>query len=332
MAGFEFKDPWFLLLLFPLAGMIAFYYLKSLQHRGAAIAVSSETIVARHRSFRVIAYRFLPALRFLSILFLIVALARPGRGVEYTSIKNLGIDIMVVLDASDSMMGEDFEPDNRLEVAKRVVRDFVRRRKSDRIGMVVFSGDAYLQCPLTLEHRMIEDIIGDIDFETVEEEGTAIGEALALAASRMTDSHAKGKMVLLLTDGVNNRGSIDPETAARMCAQAGIRVYTVGIGREGMVPYPGGRGIFGFKRYERNQFDEAALRKISEITDGRFYRAASSGVLWENVKEIDRLEKSEVEMKVYRDFFDRFGVFLLLSMAIFFIEIFLRSVVLRKIP
>lgn len=332
MYGIEFKNPAFLWLLAPFAAMVFYYLWKRLYGRETAVAISSEKIIKKRDSIRVRTYRFLPALRFLSIFFLIIAMARPGKGIDYSSIKNLGIDIMITLDVSDSMMGEDFQPKNRLSVAKQVVKDFIEKRKSDRIGMVVFSGEAYLQCPLTLEHQMITDIIEDIDFKTVEEEGTAIGEALALTASRMMDSAAKSKIVLLLTDGVNNRGSIDPETASKMCAGLGIKVYTVGIGKEGRVPYPAGEGIFKFKRYLFNQFNEEGIKNISEVTGGKFYRATSSGVLWENIKDIDRLEKSEVEMREYHEFYDRFQIFLVLACALFFIEIILRSVFYRKIP
>ncbi len=332
MPGFEFRDGAWLLLLVPLAFAAAWYFFGKLHHRESALAISSEEIVTREPSLRAMLYPWLPVLRFLSIFFLILALARPGRGISYTSVKNQGIDIMIALDVSDSMMGEDFQPKNRLEVAKRVIRDFVAKRPTDRIGMVVFSGDAYLQCPLTAEHDIIGDILDDIDFDTVGEEGTAIGEALALSASRMLDSTAKSRIILLLTDGVNNRGSIDPETASKMCAELGIKVYSVGIGKEGPVPYSSGKGIFRYKTYRQDQFDPEAIRKISETTGGKFYRALTSGILWENIRDIDRLEKSDVEAKVYREFYDRFQIFLIVAMALFFGEAILRSVFFRKIP
>jgi Ca-activated chloride channel family protein len=271
-------------------------------------------------------------LRFLALFVLILALARPGKGIDYTMVKTLGIDIMIVLDVSPSMMGEDFQPQNRLHVAKEVIKDFVSRRKSDRVGMVIFAGESYLQCPLTVEHSMINDIVDEIDFDSVNEDGTAIGEALTLAASRLMDSQAKSKLILLLTDGVNNRGSIDPETAAKACAEMGIKIYSVGIGKEGRVPYPTGNKIFFKKRWLTNQFDEKAIKQLSEISRGKFYRAQSSGVLWENIKDIDRLEKSEFEVKQYHEFYDRFEYFLYIVMGLFFLELSLRSLVYRKIP
>lgn len=332
MPGIEFKNPFFLLLLLPLAGAVSWYFYAKLHRRGAAISLSSGNVIKKRESIRVRTYRYLPALRLLAVFFLVVALARPGRGISYSSVKNLGIDIMIVLDASDSMMGEDFQPKNRLEVARQVVKDFVDRRQSDRMGMVVFSGEAYLQCPLTVEHEMIKEITDEIDFKTVEEDGTAIGEALALAASRMMELKSRSRVILLLTDGMNNRGSIDPETAARTCAELGIKIYAVGIGKEGQVTYPAGAGFLFGKRTLMNHFDEAGLRKIADITGGKFYRATSGGVLWQNIRDIDRLEKTEVEAKLYHEFSDRFQYFLFLAMAFFFGEIVLRSVFFRKVP
>lgn len=332
MYGIEFMDPAFLLLMIPLAAAALWYFITVRRRHDGALAVSSAMLLERRRSFRTRTYRYLPVLRILAVFFLILALARPGHGIRYESIRQMGIDIMIALDVSDSMMGEDFQPRNRLEVAKQVVRDFVERRVSDRVGMVIFSGEAYLQCPLTADHGIIGDILGEIDFDSVEEEGTAIGEALALAASRMMESKAKSRVILLITDGMNNRGSVDPETAARMCAGIGIKVYTVGIGKEGKVPYPDRGGIFGFKRYLYNHFDEESIRAISDLTGGKFYRASSSGVLWDAVKDIDRLEKSEIRSSAYHRFSDRFQEMLLFSMVFFFLEVLLRSMVYRKIP
>lgn len=332
MYGFECKNPEYLFLLIPWGIMIVYYYLGRLYRSESAIAISSERIVTKRRSIRVATYRFLSPLRFLAIFILILALSRPGKGIDYSSVKNLGIDIMIAFDVSDSMMGEDFKPRNRLEVAKQVIKDFIVRRQSDRIGMVVFSGDAYLQCPLTIEHQMIIDLVDELDFDTVEEDGTAIGDALALALSRMIDRKSKSRIILLLTDGMNNRGIIDPETAAKACAEMGVKIYTVGIGKEGRVAYPSRGGFIFGKRYLYNHFDETGLREIAGITSGRFYRAESSGILWENIKDIDRLEKSEMNSRVYHEFYDRFQYFLIVALSLFFSEIILRSVFYRKLP
>lgn len=323
----DFKNPLMLLLLLPWAGACAWYFYRRLHLRGAAIAVSSKRIVTRRRSLRERTYRYLPVVRMLAVFFLIIALARPGKGVDFSSVNSQGIDIMITLDISPSMSSEDFQPKNRLEVAKNVVKDFIKLRKNDRIGLVVFAGEAYFQCPLTLEHQMVEDIIDEINFDSADKEGTAIGEALALSAARMAESKAKSRMALLLTDGMNNRGVVDPETAAKMCAELGIRIYPVGIGKKNVhVPF-----LSRMKVY-RDHYDPESLKKLAETTGGKFYSAESGAVLWENVKDIDRLERSDFEVRQYHEFYDRFQVPLFMAMALFFLEMLLRSVVYRKIP
>ncbi|OHD64683.1 MAG: hypothetical protein A2176_10265 [Spirochaetes bacterium RBG_13_51_14] len=331
MAYLEFKDPMFLMLIVPWALMLFWYLYRQLYNREAAVAISSDSVVRARKSIRAQTYRFLPALRFAAMLLLIIALSRPGKGIDYSSIKNLGIDIMIAMDVSGSMRAEDFQPDNRLAVSKRVIRDFASRRKSDRIGMVVFAGEAYLQCPLTLEHQMIADIVNEVDFDTVHVDGTAIGDAIALSAARMMDSKARSKIILLVTDGMNNRGSIDPETAAQAASEIGIKIYTVGIGKKGeAVPYP--TGFMGMTRHVVIDMDEDSLKKVAELTGGRYYNATSSGVLWQNIKDIDRLEKSRVDIKQFHEFYDRFQWFLVAAMTLFFLEVLLRSFFYRKIP
>jgi Ca-activated chloride channel homolog len=331
VAYLEFKNPMLLLLLIPWAAMLFWFLFRKLYDREAAVAISSERVVRVRSSIRVRTYRFLPALRFAATLLIIIALSRPGKGIDYSSIKNLGVDIMITMDVSLSMLAEDFQPKNRLAVSKQVIKDFAGRRKSDRIGMVVFAGEAYLQCPLTLEHQMIQDIVNEVDFESVHVDGTAIGDAIALATARMMDSKSKSRIILLVTDGMNNRGSIDPETAAKAAAEMGIKIYTVGIGTKGVpVPYP--TGFMGMTQQVVLDMDEDTLRKIAEITGGKFYNATSSGVLWQNIKDIDRLEKSQVDLKQYHEFYDRFQWFLVAASVLFFLEILLRSVVYRKVP
>lgn len=324
----EFARPYMLLLLIPFFLMLLFFIFGSKSREGAA-AISSSELASGRNSFLAVTYPWLSGLRFISILCLILALAGPGRGVTYSDVQNLGIDIMIALDVSASMEGEDFAPKNRLEVAKQAVADFVKKRENDRIGMVVFAGEAYLQCPLTLDNGIILDIIDELDFSTVHADGTAIGDALALCAARMMDLKSKSRIILLITDGMNNAGSIDPVTAAGVCRELGIKIYSVGIGREGQVPYPG--GLFG-KRYEYNIFDPSVLENASEMTGGKFYRAQSSGVFMEDMREIDMLEKSSVEVRKYHEFTNKFGIFLITGMVIFFIEMLLRSLVYRKLP
>ncbi len=323
----DFKHPYFLLLLIPWAAACAWYIFGKRYQFESAIAVSSKKVVAQRRSFRERTYRFLPALRMLAVLLLIIALARPGKGVEFSSIKQPGIDIMIALDVSPSMSSEDFQPKNRLAVAKKVVGDFIALRKNDRLGLVIFSGEAYFQCPLTLETEMLKDIIADVDFDSADKEGTAIGEGVALAAARMAESKAKSKVILLLTDGMNNRGVVDPETAAKMCAELGIKIYPVGIGKKHVrVPF------FSRMKVYQDHYDPESLKKMAEITGGKFYSAESGQVLWENIKDIDRLERSEFEVRRYYEFYDKFQIFLAAAFILFLMEILLRSVVYRKVP
>ena len=332
MEHLGFKYPLFLLLLIPLFIHIYFFIFKGTGRRSSAIAVSSSEIQKKRESIKTKTYPYIGYLRIISLLLLILALAAPGKKIDYTSIKNQGLDIMIALDLSGSMRGEDFQPDNRLEVAKRVVSDFINKRQSDHIGLVVFAGDAYLQSPLTVDHEIIKDILSDLDFTSVDEDGTAIGDAIALSASRMMESKAKGKMILLITDGVNNRGEIDPETAAKTCSGLGIKVYTVGIGRDGDVPYPNPAGPMFPKQYLRNQFNEESLKSTAETTGGAYFRAESTGLFTASMEQIDKLEKSEIDLKVYHEFDDRSGWILLAGISLFFIEILLRSLFYRKLP
>jgi Ca-activated chloride channel homolog len=326
MGSLEFKEPLMLLLLLPLAVFTFFYWKKKWNKRESAVPVSSARLVKGKRNMRTVLYPYLPVLRFCALFFLIIALARPGRGIDSTDIKRFGIDIMIALDVSGSMQTQDFNP-NRLAVAKEALKSFIAKRPNDRIGLVIFAGDAYLQSPLTVEHDMLNEIVDQIDFDSVSEDGTAIGDALALCASRMTDVNQKGKLILLLTDGINNRGIVDPETAAKGCADMGIKIYSVGIGKEKIAV----RTFFG-TQYQDTDFDEKAVSKLSDATGGRFYRAKDSGVLWENLDEIDQLEKSHFDVKQYHEFTDRFMIPLSFACFIFFFEILLRSLVFRKVP
>jgi len=332
MTGFEFKTPLAFLLLIPYAWVFYIVYFRRRRKGSASIRISSKKLLHGRKGIRAKTYPLLNVMRFLSLFVLIFALAGPGKGLDYSSVKNRGIDIMVALDLSASMRGEDFQPKNRLTVAKQVVADFIDKRKSDRIGLVVFAGEAYLQCPLTIEHDMIKEIVNDLDFETVRVDGTAIGDALALSASRMMDSKAKSRVILLITDGMSNRGTIDPETAAKTCSEIGVKVYSVGIGKNGKVALSGtGNGFMG-KRYLVNHFDETTLKEVSKVTSGKFYRAQSTGVFWEKVRDIDRLEKSEVDLKVYHDFKEKSEIFIIIGLALFLMEIILRTAVFRKVP
>jgi Ca-activated chloride channel family protein len=331
MEAIGFKYPYFLLLLVPLFLYIYLSIFRGIGNRRLTIPASSSDMIKKRESIKTKTYPYIIYLRFISIFFLIIALAAPGKNISYTSIKNYGLDIIITLDLSGSMAGEDFQP-NRLEAAKKVVLDFINKRQNDRIGLVVFAGNAYLQSPLTVDHEIIKEIISDLDFDSVDEDGTAIGDAIALSASRLTDSKAKSKLILLITDGVNNRGEIDPETAAEACADMNIKIYTVGIGKDGLVEYPNPAGIIFPKRRLLNQFDGKSLEKISQITGGAYFRADSSGLFSASMEDIDKLEKSTAEVKVYNEFEDRSRWILIVGISLFFIEIILKSLFYRKLP
>ena len=328
MPEFEFSRPFFLLLLVPYFYMIYIVFLKTRGNTGASIAVSSKGIVPQGKGIKAVTYPFMKHLRFITLLLLIVSLAGPGRGVSFTSVKSQGIDIVIALDLSLSMSAEDFEPD-RLTVSKNVLKDFISRRESDRIGLAVFAGEAFLQCPVTLEHNILNEIVDELDFQTIDEEGTAVGNAIALSVSRLMDSTAESKVVLLITDGVSNRGFIDPETAAGTASEMDIKVYTIGVGREGKVTFrrPDGRRGSLF-----NQYDETSLRNVAEMTGGKFYRADDAEALDRSIKDIDALEKSEIENKKYYQFHDKSFPFILFAVSLLFLEIILKSIYYRKIP
>lgn len=331
MTGFEFRHPAFLLLAIPLAAMAFYYYRKKIFFWKNSFPVPSRKIFGEKKSFRTATYRWLDMLRFVSMLFIIVALAGPGRSVTYSSVKNFGIDIIIALDVSPSMRAEDFQP-TRLAVARNIVKDFIDKRKNDRLGMVIFSGEAFLQSPLTIELEALAEIADEVDFDSVGEDGTAIGDALALSASRLYESSSKSRVIVLITDGMNNRGVIDPETAAKACAESGIKIYAVGIGKDGRVPFTV-PGLFGpARRYLENHFDGEMLKRITEMTGGRYYRAHSSVDFHQNLMEIDRLEKSEFEIKKYYDFQSGFSTWLYAGILLFLLELILRSTYYRKVP
>ena len=242
--------------------------------------------------------------RLAALALLAVALARPQLGYTWEESLTEGIDIELALDVSGSMGGEDFQPDNRLTVAKRVVRDFVAGRTGDRIGLVVFSGAALTRSPLTTDRRMLDQLLDAVQLNTLPD-GTAIGVALASAAARLKGSEAKSRVIVLVTDGVNNAGAIDPLSAAAVCRGLGLKVYTIGVGTRGRVPVPMRLRDPRTGRIEtrmvmmENQLDEALLQKIAERTGGRSFRATDADSLRRIFADIDRLEKTPLKVKRY---------------------------------
>ena len=243
-----------------------------------------------------------PGVRLLGLALLIVALARPQTGNVNTETTTEGIDIILTLDISGSMKAEDFKPQNRLHVSKEVIKDFIRSRANDRIGLVVFARESFTQCPLTLDYNILLNFLDQVTFDMVED-GTAIGMAIANSCNRLKDSHAKSKVIILLTDGVNNAGEINPVTAAEIAKTLGIRIYAIGAGKPGPAPYPVDDPVFG-RRYVNveNEIDEESLRQIAQLTDGKFYRAKDVDGLKKTYDEISSLETTKIETKQYLRF------------------------------
>ena len=252
--------------------------------------------------------RFIPNLLMtVAISLLLIALARPQKTNEKVEQWTEGIDIMLVVDISESMQIEDFRP-NRLEAAKKVAREFIDGRFQDRIGMVVFSGDAYSLSPLTTDYDLLKSYIKDLSFEMIENRGTAIGSALAVATNRMRESSSNSKVLILLSDGDNTAGNIDPITAAELAAAYGIKIYTIAIGKEGRVPF--GKDFFGRTRFVENTLDETTLREIAIIGEGDFYRVSDNKALETVFRLIDQYEKAEIKETRFRDTTDFYQVYL----------------------
>lgn len=299
---FRFAEPWFLLLLAVLP-VILLWQLRT-RRRAASVLYSDASSWIGRPTLRTWLDRFFRSLPYFALVLAIVALSRPQSGTREVDVRSEGIDIVLAIDASGSMKAEDFKPNNRLFVARQVAMQFVDGRKGDRIGTVVFAGEAFTQCPLTLDYGVLKDLIGAIDFG-IEPDGTAIGMAIAQSVNRLRKTEAKSKVVILLTDGINNSGAIDPLTAAEAAAALGIKIYTIGVGVEGEAPYPVDDPVFG-RRYVRmpSEVDDEALASIAKRTGGLYFRATSPEALREIYGRIDRLEKTKVETREYVDYSD----------------------------
>jgi Ca-activated chloride channel family protein len=266
-------------------------------------------------------------LRSLAVIALIFALARPQSSLSWQNTTTEGIDIVIASDISGSMLAEDFQP-NRLEAGKNIAIDFIKNRPDDRIGLVIFSGESFTQCPLTIDHDVLINLYQDIKYGMIDD-GTAIGMGLATAVNRLKDSEAKSKVVILLTDGSNNMGSIPPITAAEIAKQFGVRVYTVGIGTKGFAPYPvqTPMGI----QYQRMpvDVDEVTLGKIANITGGKYFRATDNAALKNIYEQIDHLEKAKIDVTQYHKKTELFLPFALMAALFLLLEFALKNTVLK---
>lgn len=293
--GLQFVTPWALLALLALP----FWWMVRARRRPAAITFSRAAMLARGPQSGARVARVLFLLRNVVLIGLIVALARPRGSGHAESVNSAGINIVLAIDLSSSMLAEDFQPQNRLEVAKETVKQFISGRTSDQIGVVAFSGEALTQVPLTTDYPVLMQAVDNLQAGQLED-GTAIGNAIATAANRLRSAPGKSRVMILLTDGVNNRGDIDPRTAAQAAAAFGIKIYSIGVGTEGMAPVPVGRGLYGL-RYENQpvQIDEALLTTISQSTGGRYFRARDAAALRRIYDQIDALERTPVQTATY---------------------------------
>jgi Ca-activated chloride channel homolog len=328
----NFANPSFLLLL-PLLAGFGGWLLWNRRKRYPTIRISTLQAVINEPSWKALLRLWLPPiLRGLAFFCLIIALARPQQTLKEQDIKADGIDIILSLDVSSSMLARDFNPD-RLIASKLVAKDFVARREFDRIGLVVFSGEAFTQCPLTADHDIIYHFLDNLRCGQLED-GTAIGMGLATAVNRIKDSKAKSKVIILLTDGVNNSGYVQPNTATDLAKTFGIKVYTIGVGSTGRAFAPVGRrgdGDYIFS-YVPVEIDEALLLQIAEQTGGRYFRAKDETSLKQIYAEIDRLEKTEMDVTTLQRDVDIFPVWLRWAAILLLLELVLRWTVLQNLP
>ncbi|MBL7971669.1 MAG: VWA domain-containing protein [Prolixibacteraceae bacterium] len=330
MNGISFKNPEFFYLFLLLLPLIAWYIWRQ-KKAGASIQFSSDMGFAKiPKSWKYYFRHSVFIFQIMSLSMLIVAMARPQSSNSWQNVTTEGIDIVIALDISSSMLAMDFQP-NRLEAAKDVATQFISGRSNDKIGLVVFSGESFTQCPLTTDHATVINLFKNIESGMIED-GTAIGNGLATAVSRLKESTAISKVVILLTDGENNRGEIAPVTAAELAKTFGIRVYTIGVGTIGTAPYPM-QTPFGVQvRDVEVKIDEATLQKIASTTDGKYFRATNNNKLAEIYTEIDKLEKSKIDVKEYSKKEEEYLKYALAGALLLVLSLMLKTTIFRNIP
>lgn len=327
----RFAHPWFLLLLL----LIIPVYWQS-KTTGGRFRFSSLNIIKDLKiHLRIHPRSLLIWLRIITIIFIVLALARPQQGKKFTEVASEGVDIMLLIDTSGSMQALDFERNgkriNRLEVVKDVVAKFIEKRSSDRMGLVVFGEDAYTQCPLTLDHGILLELLSKVEIGMAGD-STAIGSAIGIGVNRMKDLKAKSKVMILLTDGRSNAGQLPPDKAADLAKTFGIKIYTIGAGTRGKAPFLADT-MFGQRYiYQDVDIDEDTLTKVAETTSGKYYRATQTEELEKIYGEIDRLEKSEIKAKTYTEYNELYVYFLMIGIFSLIFEIILSQTRLRKIP
>ena len=327
MSELSFASPWMLILLIGVPILAAMPYLWRRRVAPAAMRYADTRLTSGSRSLRLRAMPFVPALRFLALALLIVAAARPQVAEAREVIRGEGVDIAIALDISGSMGQTDFAP-NRLGAAKQIVAEFIEERKYDRIGLVVFSQEAFIQSPPTLDHGVLLRLLTDVHLadQLGIEDGTAMGIGMATAANMLKDSTSESKLVTLITDGVNNAGQLDPITVATASEALGIKLYTVGVGTS----QPGGSEVVGSS--QESPLDEETLREIANITDAKFYLATDTEGLRDIYAEINALEKSEVEVLVFTRYQEVLAWLLAPALALLLVDLVLSQTVFRRLP
>ncbi len=331
MNNIEFAHPGFFYLLLVLIPMIGWYIWKQSDYQ-ATIKMSTIAGFAKApKTYKHYLRHVLFAFRVLTISLLIVALARPQSTNSWQNVTTDGIDIVLTMDISSSMLAEDFKP-NRMEASKDVAMEFIKARPNDRIGLVVFSGESFTQCPLTIDHTVLLNLFKNIKSGMIED-GTAVGSGLANAITRIKDSEAKSKVIILLTDGVNNMGEIAPVTAAEIAKTFGIRVYTIGVGTKGMAPYPM-KTPWGTTQYQNMEveIDEQVLKDIAGLTDGKYFRATNNKTLKEIYHEIDSMEKAKINVTNFSKRKEEFFIWAMIAGVLLFLEIILKNTILKNVP
>jgi len=329
MSNSNFINPeYFYLLIFSLAFTI-WYFIKK-DSFDAKLMFSDTNAFTKAKTVRLYLRHLPMLLKIIASIFLIIAIARPQSSTNWEESTSEGIDIILSMDISGSMLAEDLKP-NRLEASKNVAMNFISKRVNDRVGLVIFSGESFTQCPLTTDHTVLINLFKDVKSGMVED-GTAIGMGLATAVNRLKDSNAKSKIIILLTDGVNNKGVIAPFTAAEIAKEFGIRVYTIGVGTEGFAPYPF-QTPFGVQYQDVEvKIDENTLQDIASVTDGKYFRATNNNKLKEIYKDIDKLEKSKIEVTEFHKRSEEFTDYAFISLFCLVLSFFLKTTYLRQVP
>lgn len=331
-SSITFANPGYFWALILVPILIVWYVLRY-RNQKPALQFSSISLLKKYRkTFRQRMYPLLFVLRLVALICLIIAMARPQSKLSRQEMKVEGIDIVLAMDVSGSMLAEDFKP-NRLEAAKKVAEDFIKGRNSDRIGLVEFAGEAFTQTPLTIDHNVLLSQLSKVKSGVIED-GTALGDGLATAINRVKDSKAQSKVIILLTDGVNNQGSVDPKSAAEIAALYGIRLYTIGLGTRGMAPYPF-RTPFGGVQYQNVpvEIDEALMTEMAESTNGGQYFRATNKKSLENIfSEIDKMEKTKIDVTQYNQTKDEYLIFLIIGLMSLGLEIILGLLYFRSTP